>query len=282
MIDGSTASSNVPVLFAHANGFPSSVYSKMRASTGSASWNCIEKLGQSPAGVGLYWTGIVQEVLEKSRNLHRTTGESIVGIGHSLGAFSLFLAAQHDPEIFRALILMEPPMLRPGIQRLIRTLRSLRLLNRFPPVSLARKRRRSWPDKDTARDYLRTRALFARFDPDCFEAYIRHGLVQVEGLSGNATRWDLSFPAELEYRIFYNGPPPVPENQFPGQVWLAYGRETDVLTPVDRRFLRNHLKGVQWEERAGGHMFPLEDPVSTGQWIQRLLKELGRQADPGQ
>jgi len=257
----------VTLLFAHANGFPAGVYRKFLEATGFSQRVCPERLGHSAHGVGRNWTGVTAELLDALGNLPGP----VVGVGHSLGAFALYRAALIRPERFSALVLIEPPMFRPGLRTTIQLIRLLGLLDRFPPVSLAKKRRRIWPDLTSARAYLLERPLFARLDPEVFDAYLAHGLEPAA--SGE---WTLRFRAEVEHEIFRQGPPPVEQNPGRFPLLFLYGKNTDVLQAADLAHVSKRLAAnrATLEAFPGGHLFPLEQPLEAGQRVGRWLRAL--------
>jgi len=255
----------VHVLFAHANGFTAPVYEKFLEATGFGHRHSIERLGHSPFGVGRNWTGIVGELTAFAETIPTPR----IGIGHSLGAFSLYRAALAKPGLFDALVLMEPPMFRPAVRRQIQVIRTIGLLDRFPPVSLAKKRRRRWPDLANARQYLLERPFFSRLDPEVLEAYLQRGLE----LSSTG-EWVLRFHAEVEHEIFRQGPPPVDRFSRGLPLLFLYGAKTDVLKPADLTHVRTQLAGATVEAFDGGHLFPLERPIEAGQRVGDWLRSL--------
>jgi pimeloyl-ACP methyl ester carboxylesterase len=257
----------VTLLFAHANGFPAGVYGKFLDATGFTQRVCPERLGHSRFGVRRNWTGITDELLDLANHLPGR----VVGVGHSLGAFALYRAALKRPERFSALVLMEPPMLRPSLRARIQLVRLLGLLDRFPPVSLAKKRRRRWPDLPSARQYLLDRPLFARMDPDVFNAYLAHGLEPT-----GTGEWTLRFRAEIEHEIFWQGPPPVQQNPDRLPLLFLYGKDTDVLQAGDLAHVRKRLNASKAviDAFAGGHLFPLDQPLEAGLRVGHWLRDL--------
>ncbi len=254
------------IVFGHANGFPAPVYRKLREEILAEHWLEAECLGQSTQGIGRNWTGIAQQMLELARQAPKPR----IGLGHSLGGFALYLAEHLEPGLLDGLILLEPPMFRPATRNLIRTVRAMGLLNRFPPVSLALRRKRHWPDRDAARAYFLSKPLFAPLDPDCLEDYLSHGLIPEDGGLG------LRYRAETEYRVFYEGPPAIPRLRCaPGLALFLFGRQTNVLQPADLRWLNKRLRGFRMEAVEGGHLFPLEQPQQTGRLIASRMEQAG-------
>jgi pimeloyl-ACP methyl ester carboxylesterase len=254
------------IVFGHANGFPAPVYRKLREALNATQWLEADCLGQGSQGIGRNWTGITRQMLECARQAPRPR----IGLGHSLGGFALYLAEHAEPGLLDGMILLEPPMFRPATRNLIRLVRSLGLLNRFPPVSLALRRKRHWPDRDAARDYFASKALFAPLDPDCLDDYLREGLVpEAAGLG-------LKYRAETEYRVFYEGPPAVPRlRQTPSLAAFVYGQQTQVLKPADLHWLRKRLSGFTHDALPGGHLFPLEHPQQTADSIVSRIESAG-------
>ncbi len=253
------------VFFGHANGFPAPVYRLFREAVGSGAWSEIERLGHSRHGVGRNWMGIVQEVEEYVKTLPAPR----IGIGHSLGAFAIYLAEAKNPGLFNAMVLMEPPMLRPSLRTKIALIRAVGLLDRFPPVSLAKRRRRIWPDRLTARAYFNERILFADFDSISLDDYLHLGL---EDAKHGVT---LRFSAETEHEIFRNGPPPVLQIRPPANAWFLYGEKTRVLSSADFLYIKKQLPGFLFVSCQGGHLFPVEKPAETGNLVRIFLENEG-------
>jgi pimeloyl-ACP methyl ester carboxylesterase len=278
------ASGDYSVFFGHANGFSAPVYQKFLRYLELKSVHSIDQLGMSRYGIGLHWQGIVQEIADYVIQLPAPR----IGIGHSLGAFSLYLAEANNPGLFSAMVLLEPPMFRPLLRKQIDLLRFLGLLDRFPPVSQAKNRTRVWSSRESAAIHLRSRKLFANIDPECMNDFIQFGLKekhlgksrvetsQTGGIANKlkslSTETTLVIPAEIEYEIFKNGPPPVKRLKKPVPGWILFGEQTDVLKPADIQYIGHRLTGFELLPVPGGHLFPLERPENTAKIIRQLLE----------
>jgi pimeloyl-ACP methyl ester carboxylesterase len=150
----------------------------------------------------------------------------------------------------------------------------LGMRSRIPPASLARRRRESWGSREEAAVSYRKKALFQRFDPECFQDYITHGLTEA---SGGGFR--LTIPRDWEARIFETSPRfgwrelrsvTVP-------TLVMRGGDTDTLTPEALERVRRTIPGVRTEELSGTtHLFPLEQPEECGRRILAFLDPKSR------
>ncbi|MGV8161524.1 alpha/beta fold hydrolase, partial [Pseudomonas aeruginosa] len=67
-------------------------------------------------------------------------------------------------------------------------------------------RREAFPDLEEARAYFSGKALFRRFDPDCLEAYVRHGLADSGGGSGLRLRFDPATEISIYRSVPHSSP----------------------------------------------------------------------------
>src|SRR5690606_16366508 len=110
------------------------------------------------------------------------------------------------------------------------------------------------------------KSLFRAFDPDCLEAYIKHGLEPVE--QGVQLRFD----PETEIRIYRSVPHLTPGWPHRLKIPLAVvrGHQSQVVLPHHAYLLRLVSRG-EAHTLPGGHMFPLERPHDTAALIRRLF-----------
>lgn len=254
------------VVFGHANGFPAGTYAPFRSALEReglvASWRAVERLGHAhPPGVG--WTGVAAELAE----LAETAPRPRLGIGHSLGAYGLYLASERHPALFDAVVLLEPPMFHPAKSLAWGLLRRAGLATRVPPASLALRRRRRFPDPASARAHFAGKPLFGRVDPACLDAYVAHGL-RPEG-----RQWTLAFDPAVEAEVFRTGPALLPRARHaPARAWWVTGADSAVVDAADRRWTARRLRGYTALRWPGGHLFPLEDPAGTAERVIDLLR----------
>ena len=104
----------------------------------------------------------------------RQRGGPLIGTGHSYGAsLSLILAAE-QPDLFDALVLLDP-MLMP--EQILQQARDG--LHQFP-LDKTLARRNHWEDAGAAAAYLRSKAAFKDWSDDALDGFIEYNLVPGE------------------------------------------------------------------------------------------------------
>ncbi|MEM9984586.1 MAG: alpha/beta hydrolase [Bacteroidota bacterium] len=254
------------IFFAHANGFPAGTYTKLFQHLAPHSVASHPALGVGDYRVKTNWKPLVQELIEV---ISQHQASPMVGLGHSLGAAVMLMAAQERPGLFSRLILMDPPFLGRKYRALIRIMRVFGpglLKHAFPLSRGALGRRQHFSDPAEAATYWGSKAFFASFDPDCLQAYVAHGLAHRDG------GLTLSIPAAIEAQIFATIPSRLPElgEELRVDYVYALGRGA-VLRGNDWREFKAKYPAFHFHPREGGHMFPLEEPMNTAQFIKSLL-----------
>lgn len=255
-----------PVLhFAHGNGFPSPCYHQMLTVL-NASFTCtyIDKIGhEADFPVSDNWDGLVDELLH---SVKQQTNTPVIAVGHSLGGVLSVLAALKSPEHFRAVVLLDAPLLSPARSKAIYLSKKLGLIDKLTPAYRTRTRRTHWPTEEAAFNYLKNRSVFKRFTKACLKDYITYGMTHDE------TGHTLRFMPEVEYQIYrtiphtllgYTKPLKVPTT-------LLYGCESDVITALDRRYMKKQFNITSLKTR-GSHLFPFEYPEEAAQKVIQVL-----------
>ena len=256
--------------FSHANGFPAPAYASMLDElAGEHRISFIPVIGgdaRYPVSDG--WPRLVDELIDAIEREHR--GAPVIGVGHSLGAYLTYIAAARRPELFRAIVLLDAPIVGPVKGRLLAATKRFGIVDRVTPAGTTRDRRAHWDSRDEAKAHFRTRRLFGRFSEACLDDYVRHGLVAAPG-GGFRLRID----PDLEYQIYRTMPDAMHR-------WLAQlrvpagfvgGESSDVL----RRVGLSMMRGARFLKRRvpGGHLFPFEHPRAAAAAIGELVAELG-------
>ncbi|WP_226801754.1 alpha/beta fold hydrolase [Alkalilimnicola sp. S0819] len=259
---------NKPLLhFAHANGFPSGAYKALlRRLEPDHRVIAIDQVGHDKRyPVSDNWGRLADQLADF---LRARADEPVVGVGHSLGALLTFLAAVRHPALFRAVVMLDPPVLFGASALVMRAAKRLGKVDALTPAGLSRGRRRHWPDREQVKAQLGRKRLFRAFDPECLDDYVRFGTAAAE----NGV--ELVFRPEVEVEIFRTIPHDLHRYsrlQVPGA--LVYGEGSDVaLRGEVRRFARRF--GLQLSAMPGGHMFPLERPAATATHLRQLIVRL--------
>lgn len=256
-----------PVIhFAHANGVPSATYHKLlEALSADFSIVMLPLLGTDPRyPVDDNWHALTEQVADSIRE--KSPGVPVIGMGHSMGGLCTFMAAHRHPELFRAVLIMDPPVIN-GVGALsFGLLKKLGMADRITPAGKSQGRRETWPSRDEARASLGKKRFFQAWDPDCFEDYLRYGLTDTpDGVR-------LTIPAATEVAVFRTTPHDAWRYRSPLKVpgALLTGAQSEFAgTGFGERLARHHH--LLHEKVQGGHMFPLEKPLLTADTIRTVL-----------
>jgi len=253
-----------PVFFAHANGFPSATYGKLFDALAPAyAVAHLQQHAHDPRfPVDDNWLNLVDELIHHLRE----QPEPVWGVGHSLGGVLHFHAALRCPELYRGVVMLDSPVLTLADQLMIRAAKRFGFIDRITPAGRTLGRREAFADLDSARTYFAGKSLFRRFDPDCFEAYLQHGL-QADG-----EQLRLRFDPATEISIYRSVPHTSPGSARQLKVPLAMvrGQHSQVV-------MRHHASSVkrmpegEYLSMPGGHMFPLERPEDTALLLKTLF-----------
>ncbi|WNG48774.1 alpha/beta hydrolase [Archangium minus] len=266
-----------PVLhLAHANGFPPGCYRKLiellksRYHVFTLRSRCLVP-GTDPLAMR-DWDDMADDLAQalRARGL-----EGVIGVGHSMGGVATLLASVKNPGLFRAVVALDPVLFTGSRALFIQAVTLLGMRHRFPPASLARRRREHWGSREEAATSYRKKPLFQHFDPECFQDYIAHGLTEAPGGG-----FRLTIPREWEARIFETSPRDIWRRLRSVTVpaLVLRGSGSDTLMPPALERVRNTLPGVRAEEQPGTHLFPLEHPEECGRRLFAFLDTVGQQS----
>ena len=262
------------VHFAHANGFPASSYQKLFA--------CLEEdyeIGfldchghNERYPVTDNWECLVKELLQE---IEASYSSPVVGIGHSFGGVLTWLAARRRPELFSAVITLDPPLLTAMDMSFIRLVKRLGIIDRMTPAGRTRIRKQEWSSVSEAEDYFHTKSLFDGFDPECLRDYVIHGMHHEE----QSVR--LKFERDIEAAIFATVPHAFGSaaKEFKTlPVAMIYGADSDVMTK-HRVLYHRVVNGFETRKFLGGHLFPFQRPQATAKAIRETVTALTGEID---
>jgi len=270
-----------PVIhLAHANGFPPGAYGPFAATlTHPAVAQATQPQAYHVIGLPArpLWPGSQPEsapdwhVLADDlvRGLDALELSGIIGAGHSMGGVYTMLAAIRRPDLFRAVILIDPVILPPTILRVLSWMRRLGLRKRQPLVQGALRRRRTWPNRQACYERYRGKRLFTRWSDESLWAYVNAGTKPTP--DGQVA---LVYPPEWEAHIFATAPTDVwcyaPQLDTPALV--IRGEHTDTFRPGSQARLERLLPQARYHVIPdAGHLAPMERPEETGAVIKEFL-----------
>ena len=192
-----------------------------------------------------------------------------LALGHSLGGYLSFLAAVRRPELFRAIVLLDAPIIGPFRGSLLGATKRLGVVDRVTPAGATRDRRSHWRTRAEAKAHFRTRRLFRRFAEECLDDYVAHGLV-ADGAGSFRLRIDPAIEAQIYRTIPHGMMRELPRLAVPAG--FIGGEDSDV---VQRVRLAGMKPKFRMRKVPGGHLFPLERPREAAQAVIEMLDALG-------
>ncbi|MCE8020619.1 alpha/beta hydrolase [Halomonas sp. MCCC 1A11036] len=255
------------LVFAHANGFPGMSYRSLLAPLHERfDIHPVDRLGHHPDyPVGTNWLALRDELLE-----HVLAGDGpVVGVGHSMGGVLMAMAAEHAPESFRCVVMLDPPLMLGLDAWSMKVAKRFGFVDRVTPAGKSKGRRASWPDREAMANHLRRRGLFRRFTPDALHDYVEGGTrLRDDGVA------ELIYDPAIETEIFRNLPDHL--GRLPRRLKIPFavlaGSDSDLITPKRRQRLA--AQGIPLAMVPGTHMFPMEHPEETRQALLTMLDEL--------
>jgi pimeloyl-ACP methyl ester carboxylesterase len=224
----------------------------------------IDKIGHADAfPVNDNWGTLVDELVD---SVKAQSNQPVVALGHSLGGVLSLLAALKAPELFKAVVLLDSPLLSRGRSRAVQLAKKTGFIDRITPAYRTRARRTHWTSREEAFAYLKRRVLFQHITDACLSDYIDYGMTHDE------TGCSLRFDASIEYQIYRTIPHTLRGYAKHLQVptALIYGDASDVIYPADRRYMKRRYNITSYQTK-GTHMFPLEHPKETAALILDVL-----------
>jgi len=259
--------------FAHANAYPPGTYRQLITRL-AASFRILA-VHQRPL-----WSGVSPKMIKDwhllandlIRFFDQQGLEKVIGVGHSLGAVATVMAATQRPDLFRALILIEPVFFSPALLDLLMQAWKNDMDGALPAVKIALHRRNHWSSRQEAFDHFRIKSVFARWTDEALWDYVTAGLVPSKdgGLR-------LAYPPAMEARVYAlsaNDPWEMVSRLTQPTLALR-GSESDTLY-VEAWELWQQTQGsaefIVIEET--GHLLPMEKPFLVAERIERFACRL--------
>jgi len=182
--------------------------------------------------------------------------------GHSMGGTVITLCAGSHTVTPSAMVLIEPIFLPQQSYNMKIT------VEQHPLASKSIKRLSSWNSPAEAESYLRSRKLFAKWDSEVLDLYIRYGMKP-----NNEGGLCLSCSPRKEASLFMGGTakdpwPLLPEIKCP--VLVVEGGESENRAYIDLKYAASLFpKGSYTEVTGAGHLVPMEQPDA----VYRILSD---------
>jgi pimeloyl-ACP methyl ester carboxylesterase len=258
--------------FVHANGFPAGSYQAL-FNYFPKKYQVIahEKYGHDKQyPVKDNWQPLVDELIHfVKQQLLVNNQQQVISVGHSFGGVIAFIAACQQPQLFKGVIMLDPPVPTGSSAVALKLAKKMRLMDKFSPAGKSKVRRTHWPLGTDIAKLFAHRKLFKNFDKRCLDDYISHGVIE------RNNQLELVFSAQVETDIFRNLAANLAsyKNQLNVPASLIYADKTDVFPHIFFKKFVKLNKSINLTVTQGGHMFPLESPENTAQLITDTISQ---------
>lgn len=121
----------------------------------------------------------------------------VIAMGHSIGATVSALAAAKRPDLFKALLMIDPAAIPGRILPAVAAITPTRLRGQLSLVKSTRRRKPIWESRATFIDYHRGKSAYRRFSDTAIEDYAQAGLIEQ-----NDSSFKLRYSREWEAHNF--------------------------------------------------------------------------------
>ncbi|RLC33903.1 MAG: alpha/beta hydrolase [Deltaproteobacteria bacterium] len=212
---------------------------------------------------GLSWLQIAEDLARFCKQLDI---QAPTMISHSMGGAVITLAAGKFGLAADRMILFEPIFLPSQLYNLQINVED------HPLAGKAIKRRNFWEDLESAREYLKSKPLFSRWDQEMLEMYLTYGFKDAKGRGVT-----LVCHPEREASLFmgsmsYDPWPLIPHIECP--VLVLEGELSENRNLIDFRKAANTFPNGGYRIVEGtGHLIPMENPAKTTRLIRDFINE---------
>ncbi|HLF01769.1 MAG TPA: alpha/beta hydrolase [Anaerolineales bacterium] len=261
--------------FAHANGFPPGAYKPLIETLTQHYHVCSmlfrplwPELHSTPQTLKS-WADFADDLL---RFFDERDERGVIGVGHSLGAIVTLVAALRRPELFRALVLIDPVLFRRRMQWAWDFLKRFewgRNLHPFIPGTM--RRRRLFATRDEMFAHFRFARPLRHIDDRGLWAYVDS--IAKPRPDGQI---ELAYSPEWEVKVYEAGPLDLWSQlkELKSPLIIIRGVYTNAFLPKAAQRVQNFLPdAIIHTVEGAGHLVPLEKPDAVGMLISEFLSE---------
>ena len=212
------------------------------------------------------WNILADDLIKHMDQVDR---KNVIGLGHSMGAIAMYLAAIKRPDLFSKLVMIDPVILPEKITRINKYVPFWIKKKLIPIIKIASNRRDRWPDKEAVTTHLRSKKVFQRWANDVWDDFLEYGIKNI------GSELTLVYPKEWERRVYGSAPHLWPLlHKSPCPITIIRAEFSDVLTPSTWERVKKCMPHAQLKVMKGvGHLMPFEKPNELGAIIKDVLKE---------
>lgn len=211
------------------------------------------------------WEQLADDMIEVFDENNMT---SVIGMGHSMGGIATLYAANKRPDLFSAIVLIDPVIMDRDLVDLLINMPLEKQIENNPMIQIAKKRRNTWENEAEALSYFESKRFFQAFTSDAKKHFIAQGLKKIDG------KLTLSYPREWEARVYSMVPnvwKELPKITVPALIIKA--ETSDVIrTEKHWNMIKEEASSATCIELAGaGHLIPQEKPMELKEVIVQFL-----------
>jgi pimeloyl-ACP methyl ester carboxylesterase len=268
------------LIFSHGNSFPGGTYRLLLEAWRAAGYeaSAIERYGHDPRfPVSNNWPRLREELIHRIESQGGTPAAPVVLVGHSMGGLISLMVASRRPDLVRALVMLDSPMVVGWRAHSLHMLKRSGLLPRVSPGKVSQTRRHEWPSREAALVHFQAKPAFARWDARVLADYVQSGTEACDPAAPQGPV-RLAFRREIETRIYNTLPHHL------GMVLRRHPLRCPVAFLAGKQSLEmrqtgpHHAKALAphhflWV--TGSHLFPMEHPEPTAQQVLEVLRQMG-------
>lgn len=198
--------------------------------------------------------------------------KDVIAMGHSFGGVMTLLAALQKPELFKAIILLDPVIMPHQICDWVISEHKKGNIAPFPLADLANRRRNSFQSVEEAFQNFHGKSIFKDWSDEVLRLYVEHGTIPSEDGSRRLTwspAWE-AFYYSCYYPYIWDEIPKLKDLDLPIYFIAAENSDAFVAEPVSA--VQEILPDVSFTVFEGKeHLFPQAAPKETSQMIQDWL-----------
>jgi pimeloyl-ACP methyl ester carboxylesterase len=213
------------------------------------------------------WCELADELKDILRSRY---SEPVILVGHSLGGILAMKAAHASPGLARCVVMLDSPIVAGWRAWFLRITKLTGTDILYSPARFSVRRRKEWPDAESAYRHFASKEVFSRWPPEVLKNYVEHGTQAAPGCVR------LTFLRDIETAVYRTLPHhlgSLVRRPFPVPIGFIGGRQS-VECRLAGLGATRRLVGRHFEQIDGGHLFPMEYPVSAAMAVHRMIQSL--------
>lgn len=261
---------------APANGFPPLAYLPMLRCLRRYRCVCLPPRAlwgnQKPPSEYRDWRSEADDLLA---GLDKHNLREVIAVGHSLGGVVSMLALLKEPERFKALVMLDPPILLPDALKMIRSAWEENLVELIPMVQMARRRRQFFKSEEAAFARFRGKRVFADWTDESLRLYVEHGLRRRPQGDGFELIWSIDWEAHYFATVCQDIWEQLPKLNGLAPSLFIRGEDSDTFSREAYHRAQALAPMADFQLLRGrGHLFPLAAPAETAGPIMDWLGKI--------